>query len=308
MGFLKKVAQIGGPVIGGVAGGAIAGPGGAAVGSTIGSGISNYISGQDAYEQQLAMQNAQLAHNERLQKEFAQNGIRWKVEDAKAAGIHPLYALGASTTSFSPISVSGPVDNSSANLASMGQDIFRSVMANTTKDERQEKMAHLQLENQELQNMMLASQIAKMNANPTPGLPSNSGLGALTNSGQGDAYVLEQPLTRTHSAKGAPHQEVGAVPDVGYAQTETGMAPVPSGDVKQRIEDQMIPELMWSVRNNLVPTISGGSMGKPSRDLLEKRYPGAHDWSWSTFKQEWQPYYKKNYKKPTYKPRTGLRH
>jgi hypothetical protein len=35
--------------------------------------------------------------NIKMQREFAQKGIRWKVSDAKKAGIHPLYALGAST-------------------------------------------------------------------------------------------------------------------------------------------------------------------------------------------------------------------
>lgn len=39
------------------------------------------------------------AQNNATQREFAQNGIQWKVEDAKKAGIHPLYALGASTAS-----------------------------------------------------------------------------------------------------------------------------------------------------------------------------------------------------------------
>lgn len=37
--------------------------------------------------------------NEKMQYDFAQNGISWKVQDAKRSGIHPLYALGASTQS-----------------------------------------------------------------------------------------------------------------------------------------------------------------------------------------------------------------
>lgn len=37
------------------------------------------------------------------QREFAQHGVRWRVADAKAAGVHPLYALGASTPSYSPV-------------------------------------------------------------------------------------------------------------------------------------------------------------------------------------------------------------
>ena len=41
--------------------------------------------------------------NIKYQKQFAQHGIRWKVEDAKAAGLHPLYALGANTHSFTPV-------------------------------------------------------------------------------------------------------------------------------------------------------------------------------------------------------------
>ncbi len=36
------------------------------------------------------------------QKEFAQSGIQWRTDDARAAGVHPLFAMGANTTSFQP--------------------------------------------------------------------------------------------------------------------------------------------------------------------------------------------------------------
>ena len=39
-------------------------------------------------------------------KQFAKRGIQWRVHDAKKAGLHPLAALGAQTTSFSPSFVS----------------------------------------------------------------------------------------------------------------------------------------------------------------------------------------------------------
>lgn len=42
------------------------------------------------------------ASNEALQREFAQMGIRWKVEDAEAAGLHPLYALGGAGAAYAP--------------------------------------------------------------------------------------------------------------------------------------------------------------------------------------------------------------
>jgi hypothetical protein len=48
------------------------------------------------------------AENIEMQKDFAQHGISWRVKDAKEAGLHPLAALGAQTTSFSPSSVGAP--------------------------------------------------------------------------------------------------------------------------------------------------------------------------------------------------------
>lgn len=95
----------------------------------------------------------QQAANTATQKEFAQHGIRWRVEDAKAAGIHPLYALGAQTQSFSPIHVG-------TDFAGMGQDISRAIDATRTSGERADaRLAALTLERAELENDLLRSQI-----------------------------------------------------------------------------------------------------------------------------------------------------
>lgn len=40
--------------------------------------------------------------NLKYQKQFAKHAVRWKVRDAKRAGISPLAGLGAQTVSFSP--------------------------------------------------------------------------------------------------------------------------------------------------------------------------------------------------------------
>lgn len=224
-----------------------------------------------------------------LQREFAQNGIRWKVADAKAAGIHPLYALGANTQSFSPVSF----DSGASNAAAMGQDISRVVQAMYTKNEKAAVMQDLQIENQQLQNDMLRSQVRRMNSAGTgPGLPSNSGLEpALVGSGQGDAYVNEVPLKRTHSAR--PGIEVGHVNDVGFSRTATGIVPVPSTEVKERIEDQFVPETMWAIRNYASPNL-GGVDTKPPTNLLTpaERAAGFNDWYWHHGYQEWRPYRK----------------
>jgi len=251
---------------------------------TIGGALINKSATESTNDTQMAI----AKKNIKLQKQFAQEGIRWKVADARAAGIHPLYAMGANTTSFAPVSVGTQPDYSMGNaMASMGQDLGRAIQASTTKAERLNDVGlKLQLENQSLQNELLRSQIIRVNREIGPGLPSNSGMGPLTNNGQGDAYVLENPLQRTHSAPGHPAQEVGKIPEIGWSQTPTGLVPVPSADVKQRIEDQMIPETMWAVRNNLMPNFGGGE--PPPKHLLPK---GATSWRWSVKGQEYRPNY-----------------
>lgn len=56
----------------------------------------------DSAEDQRHSVEMQQDKNIALQREFAQHGIRWRVEDAKAAGVHPMYALGAGGAAFAP--------------------------------------------------------------------------------------------------------------------------------------------------------------------------------------------------------------
>lgn len=97
------------------------------------------------------------AANIALQKQFAQKGIQWRVADANKAGIHPLYAMGAATHSFSPVAFSDPMPNAMAN---MGQDISRAVASTATAEQR--VMQGLVLENAQLQNDLLRKRIAQM--------------------------------------------------------------------------------------------------------------------------------------------------
>lgn len=124
--------------------------------------------------QESAEENA--AQNRALQREFAQNAIQWKVDDAKKAGIHPLYALGASTTSFSPVSVGTPLADS---ISSMGADVGRAVNAVSTQGQRdtdfQNKVKELALTKGGLENELLASQIAQLKASQSPPFPSATG-------------------------------------------------------------------------------------------------------------------------------------
>lgn len=128
-------------------------------------------------------QAQELANQEYMrQKEFAQQGIRWKVDDAHAAGVHPLFALGASTSSYAPQSIG--LENEMAHLgkglADMGQDVSRASQAQTTKSERAAVVARdaialegMQLDN-DIKRASLASALQKLNAAGTgPGIPED---------------------------------------------------------------------------------------------------------------------------------------
>lgn len=124
-------------------------------------------------EKELQAQN--IAH----QKEFAQQGIRWKVADAQAAGLHPLAALGAQTNSFSNI-VGSDIPIAKTDFGGMGQDIGRAIDAGSTASERNTRMQDavakvattFALEKASLENDLLRTNIAKERAQLPPPFPS----------------------------------------------------------------------------------------------------------------------------------------
>lgn len=77
-----------------------------------------------------------------MQKEFAQHGVRWRVEDAKAAGIHPLAALGMQSMSYSPVYAQAS-EGIGSSLAEAGQHIGRAVAAQSTAVERRMQLLGL---------------------------------------------------------------------------------------------------------------------------------------------------------------------
>ena len=143
--------------------------------ATIGSGIMSYFGAKDANKANAAA----AERNIQMQEEFAKQGIRWKVNDARKAGIHPLYALGAQTTSFSPVSVgaTNEMAGPAAAMASLGQDLSRSVNATRTTSERGHAVAatEIQLEGLKLDNEIkrasLASAIQRLKQNENPPFP-----------------------------------------------------------------------------------------------------------------------------------------
>lgn len=260
-------------------------------GSLISAGASIWGASKSAKAAKRAnaatIENARL--DRELQEDFAQKGIRWRVNDAQKAGIHPLYAMGASIPGYNPSPISLSSGTSlGPGLASAGQDIGRAVTATMTKGERNASWETAILKERGLlENELLRANIAKEKAQLGPPLPS-----ALTNTlipGQGDASLAVNPMPVNPSAPGRPHHETAAVSDTGFARTSTGLAPTPSLDVKERIEDQIVPEMSWALRNNIIPFFDPQIMNQPGRKPNPTQFPTkpGYKWHWMT---KWQEY------------------
>jgi hypothetical protein len=205
------------------------------------------------------------AQNIQLQKQFAQQGIQWRVADAKAAGIHPLAALGAQTHSFAPQSIGMDYRQ----YGQMGQDIGRAMQTAAGASEAKrlamynEKVRQLNLKNMELQNGMLASQIAKNTQAgqvPRTGVGSHMLVDGQTNSGSAPAgLVIDDPQRRTVSNPERLWETPASVPDVSWARTKGGHTRIPSTDVKRAIEDMLPLEIEWYIRNKVLPMFQSGS-------------------------------------------------
>lgn len=119
------------------------------------SGIFNREAESDWRNQQMQMARQQ----EQLQREFAQSGIQWRVQDAVKAGLHPLAALGNQGVSYSPVSM-GDGGAPKYDFGSMGQDLGRALQSAMSQEDRDEKkLRDLTLERAKLQNDVLRQEL-----------------------------------------------------------------------------------------------------------------------------------------------------
>lgn len=115
------------------------------------------------------------------------------VEGFRAAGIHPLFGLTGTSGVTAMPSYSTPAGGSNRDYAAAGQGIERAVSAFTSAPERAlaAESAKLSIENQQLQNDMLRTQILHMNSPGTP--PGYSG-GTSMFPGQNDVLKIPKEV------------------------------------------------------------------------------------------------------------------
>ena len=257
---------------------------GSAIGGAIGGALGLIGAGQS---QANAERLNQL--NYEHQKEFAQNGIRWRVADAKAAGLHPLAALGALGASYSPSAVIGDSPDFSF-LKDMGQGIDRAMDAKATRQERVEReeksnaLFNEELKGKQLQNQETETRIQQMkwdmamdaarNAERSvrtqqqvPAMPSLAPDGSLM-PGQENATspggIESKPAEIVVNEPGRRGQERGSITELGFSRTnDGGYVPVMSNDAKQRYEEDIFGEIGWNLRNRLPGLIDRQDVAPP---------------------------------------------
>lgn len=244
-------------------------------------------------QQNIDLQREFWEKNAALQREFAQSGIRWRTEDAKAAGLHPLFALSGGGAAFSPTPYqagdTSPVrDNSSQYLSAMGQDIGRALSATQTKTERaNDTLTALQLKRADLENQLLSAQIAKLTGQIGPPIPeATAGESVL-----GPAKI--SPVEINAAFPGKPQFTAGqAQPYTQFVHTGSGLLGMPNKDVGG-LDDVDLANpygLEHIVRNRLSPML-GSKNAKPPMELVRKYWPNATGVKWSRLSMEWKPVY-----------------
>lgn len=171
MGFFSSVGSIGGSFFG-------------PVGAGIGGAVGGAIDGRLGEKREDSVRDSEYVR----QKEFAQMGIRWKVADAKAVGLHPLAAIGASTGQYAPGFAVGSQDTGPNELAT------RAALDRTrTAEERalgdlQRQALEAQISKDYAQAQMYHSEAARTDQQRLSSNPMSSGVNG----------VQIQPIQATH--------------------------------------------------------------------------------------------------------------
>lgn len=252
-------------------------------GSNLAGGLFGEFGAHNRNEASLAFGREQLA----AQKEALQNSIQWRTADAKAAGIHPLYALGNPGIGISPVNVDfgGPSYGMAEALSDMGSNIGRGVQAGQTKEERYAGLlARLGLERAELENDLLRSQIATQNSQLAPPRPNPSLPTGLPPEFQG-AIDVKPVEVNAFASESNMNQEAGAHPGVSFERTPSGGFRPQMAKVIGEMEAENPMALEWFVRNRVLPNM-GFNMQPPPDSYLGPQHEG---WVWDTWEQEWRP-------------------
>lgn len=232
------------------------------------------------------------AQNYAAQKEFAQKGIQWKAQDARKAGLHPMAALGAAGSGFTP-SFQAFTGNESAVGQMMdaipGQNTNRAARANMTDQDRE--LHALAVRRGELENQLLEGQITQLWSSimgqPTnPPAPGPSVAGAVNQHGQGSVTIV--PSKQESARKGDAGATAGNTPAMRGVDVVNGQrVDLINPSIAESLEGYGILQApiaaglhAWRGTSQLIDR-----MKPPPQELL----PKGHTWKWSISARGWVP-------------------
>lgn len=313
-----------GGAMGGAQMGASFGPWGALAGGILGGIGGGFLGGGDSSAK---VAKDLLGRQMDRQEIWMKNQMRWRVEDAKAAGIHPLAAIGSNVTapSVPGVSVGDSGSDIGSILASSGQSIGRELSAYMSGQEKDKaSMRALELEGQALDNDYKREQLKRLRGVGSPpdfpdlavgesyvpvGEPKNMrdawryGLSPVTYENlpppavQASGLIDVKPSEALTTPIGMSGREAASNPENKWIRNEDGTITwVPSEALN--IDDASSPGwLSWQIRNGLLPALPYANRPIPENKFLPK---GAKGWIYNpwtgsyrpTFEhQPWNPYF-----------------
>lgn len=257
------------------------------------SGGSSLLGGflqsrSDKKTQALNLEQQRL--DRQFQLDFAQQGIRWRVEDAKQAGIHPLYAMGASIPAYSPSAQTvGGNTNAFQGLAKAGQDVGNAVARSQTKGTRElVTMQRLQIVEQSLKNEQLQAQILRdKKAASTPAFPdANQPPGSLEAMGAATPPSVKLvPSEIEASIKGDPGTQAGTIPATRFMRNiDDTYQRVPAEKAKEAMEENMFLTALYNWRTYGIPIFVSGAEGRPPPVPA----PKGQEWAYNKIGASWE--------------------
>lgn len=186
------------------------------------------------------------------QKRMLENQLQWRVSDAKAAGIHPLYGIGAPAVSYASTIGGEPRRNTLNDLGEAGQGIARAAGAYADSKQRQilfdqeVRMNDLKIKDAEIALAKSASDLAV----------SSSGSSPAFNIGN----VNHVPSKQISSIRGNRGIEAGIPPGTkGYVMADGHTMLLPSEEAAEAMEGNLLYGAEHYLRNRVVAPLLWGA-------------------------------------------------
>lgn len=236
----------------------------------------NFIGGLMSMENQ----NKLAQRQEDLQREFAQNSIQWRVNDAKKAGIHPLAALGSQGISYNPSYVGG--DNFGGSQASISYEPEKKVDEKTQA--YNDKVNELNLRMQEA-NTREAEANATLAERSLISNPKNTG-GILFGAAQTKGSLINQtgvghsasPTSMPGQASVNPYGVADVNNAVNFTKNMDGsVSLMPSQDIQDLVSESTLERGRWwlsqyatdpKLRSGIVDSLVGKGKDIPKGYVL----------------------------------------